>query len=44
MTVKQAGKAKLKLKVSRKGKLSVKVTFKPATGTTIDEDRLVRVR
>ena len=42
--MKQAGTAKLKLKVSRKGKLSVKVTFKPTSGATLTKTVPVTVR
>lgn len=43
-TVKKAGKATLKLKVSKKGKLAVKVTFKPASGETLTRTLTVKVR
>jgi hypothetical protein len=42
--VKKAGTAKLKLKVSRKGKLAVKVTFKPASGAPLTRTLKLNVR
>jgi hypothetical protein len=42
-TVEKAGTASLKLKVSRKGKLAVKVTFKPTAGKTISKTVTAKV-
>ena len=43
-SVKKAGTASLKLRVKRAGKVKVKVTFKPASGTTRTTTVTVRVR
>jgi len=43
-TVKKAGTAALKLKVSRKGKLSVKVTWKPTGGTAVTKTLTAKVK
>jgi hypothetical protein len=43
-TVKKAGTAALKLKVSRKGKLSVKVTWKPTGGAPMSNTVTAKVR
>jgi len=43
-SVKKAGTASLKLKVSRKGKVAIKVTFKPASGATQTKTISVKVR
>jgi hypothetical protein len=43
-TVKKPGTATLKLKVSRRGKLAVKVTFKPTGGTPITKTLTAKVK
>jgi hypothetical protein len=43
-TVKKAGTSDLKLRVSRRGKVSVQVTFKPATGATVTKTVTAKVK
>ena len=43
-TVKKAGTAALKLKVSRKGELSVRVTWKPTGGTAVSKTVTAKVK
>jgi len=43
-TVKQAGTAALKIKVSRKGRLAVKVAWKPSGGSAVTKTVTVKVK